>query len=531
MALIACNFLVTDVEAASRNYQEISVKRQQKLLNITQHDADIEKGLLEENQQRYQAACGAVRSAQIVNFATTGTGTGNLELSSDWVPENWTSSEWIVGFITIDGEFPIFHDFEIISGDTSKFYITSVGSIRVKVPLDYEEQTSYTLTVKVTASDDTYLISTFNIRVLDDPNESSPETEPETPSSGSNSAAGRLSLSSNWVPENWTSSKWIVGFVDISGGDYASIFSYDLSLVAGDTDVFEISSVGTLRASVPFDYETKSSYSVTVRATEPGGDYLEQTFSIVVEDRDDTDEPESPDNGGTNTAAGQISLSDNTVPENWTSSKWIVGFLDVVGGDYSKFSYDYTLVGGDTAFFEVSDIGTVRASVSFDYETRSSYSIRVRATEPDGDYLERTFAITVEDRLEAGEDNNDDSSNDENNNDNDNSSDDENDFLDFDEGNDFSYEGAVPIISIATLTADSEPVLTFTTDSPVPGLRFRVLNKMKRYFIFNDDHELVWYRNLPKRFLTKKRFINLRVEASSASGSKLVKKFKFRIQR
>ncbi|MCK7554843.1 gliding motility-associated C-terminal domain-containing protein [Chitinophaga sedimenti] len=64
--------------------------------------------------------------------------------------------------------------------------------------------------------------------------------------------------------------------------------SYTYTLVAGaddeGNDAFTIDTKGILRAAVVFDYETKSSYNIRVRATNGAGEFLEATFTILIAD-------------------------------------------------------------------------------------------------------------------------------------------------------------------------------------------------------------------------------------------------------
>ena len=83
------------------------------------------------------------------------------------------------------------------------------------------------------------------------------------------------------------------------------------------------------------------------------------------------------------------------------------GSLDLVLDVFNPNEYrmdatrlTYTLVAGagstDNALFNISG-GQLRANASFDFETKSSYSIRVHTTDLGGLSFERQFTITVTD--------------------------------------------------------------------------------------------------------------------------------------
>ena len=151
----------------------------------------------------------------------------------------------------------------------------------------------------------------------------------------------------------------------------------------GDTDnaAFNISG-NALRASNSFDFETKSSYSVRVRSTDQGGLWTEKVFTISV-----TDVNETPTN---------ISLSANSIAEN-AGANATVGTLTTIDPDAANtFAYTLVLGTGDTDNAAFNIIGNaLRASSSFDFETKSSYSVRVRSTDQGGLYTEKVFTINV----------------------------------------------------------------------------------------------------------------------------------------
>ncbi len=137
-----------------------------------------------------------------------------------------------------------------------------------------------------------------------------------------------------------------------------------------------------------FNYEVKTSYDIRVRTTDAGGLWAENTFTINV--------------NNVNEAPTALALSANTINENAASGTAIGTFssTDVDVGD----TFTYSLVAGagdtDNASFSIVS-GELRSAAVFDYETKSSYSIRVRTTDAGGLNTENTFTINVNDILEA----------------------------------------------------------------------------------------------------------------------------------
>ncbi|MFN7806294.1 MAG: ELWxxDGT repeat protein, partial [Planctomycetaceae bacterium] len=99
-----------------------------------------------------------------------------------------------------------------------------------------------------------------------------------------------------------------------------------------------------------------------------------------------------------NSAPTNILLSAVSFAENQPSGT-SVGTLSTTDPDTGD-SFTYTLVSGngstDNASFTI-DGGTLKSTASFDYETQSSYAIRVRTTDQDGLWFEKEFIVSVND--------------------------------------------------------------------------------------------------------------------------------------
>ena len=97
-----------------------------------------------------------------------------------------------------------------------------------------------------------------------------------------------------------------------------------------------------------------------------------------------------------------IALSANSIPENNVIGE-SVGTLSSTDPDSSD-THTYSLVSGtgdtDNSSFTI-DGSTLKAGVAFDFETKSSYSIRVRTTDLGNNTFDKVFTITVTDVNEA----------------------------------------------------------------------------------------------------------------------------------
>lgn len=195
-----------------------------------------------------------------------------------------------------------------------------------------------------------------------------------------------IQLSNSSVAENLPSGT-VVGTLTSSDPDPGDTsFTYDFVDNAGYPDNASFDIVGnSLQTSAVFNFEAKESYSINIRTTDPGtpGLTYDEVFSIAV-----TNVNEAPTN---------ITLTPTTVAENLPIDT-VVGAFNTTDPDTGN-TFTYSTVAGtgdtDNAQFNISG-GNLRTSAIFDYETKSSYSIRVRSTDQGGIlFFEKSFTITV----------------------------------------------------------------------------------------------------------------------------------------
>ncbi len=97
-----------------------------------------------------------------------------------------------------------------------------------------------------------------------------------------------------------------------------------------------------------------------------------------------------------------MALSSSSIRENSASGSLIGTLSSVSGSPTSTFSY--TLVSGtgsgDNSSFTLDANGNLRSATAIDFETRSSYSIRVRTTDQEGLFYEESFTISIIDMPE-----------------------------------------------------------------------------------------------------------------------------------
>jgi gliding motility-associated-like protein len=203
-----------------------------------------------------------------------------------------------------------------------------------------------------------------------------------------NTAPTNITLSSAAVAEN-AASGTSVATLSATDADAGDTFTFALVSGTGSTDNASFTITGsTLNTAAVFDFETKTSYSVLVRVTDAGGLSFEKAFTISV-----TNVNEAPTN---------MSASASSVAENAASGTTVatLGATDIDAGE----TFTYTLVSGigdtDNAIFAITG-STLSTATVFDFETKSSYSVRVQVTDAGGLTFEKVITISVTDVNEA----------------------------------------------------------------------------------------------------------------------------------
>ena len=247
--------------------------------------------------------------------------------------------------------------------DAASFSIDGTsGQLQTKAALDYETQTSYTVTITVS---DTKLTDTIDVTITVTNVNEAPNFATDT--------------ATRSIAENTASGEDIGAAVVATDPDADDTLTYTL----GGTDVDSFSIVNTngqLRTHVALDHETKASYSVTVTATD--GDNLSDTTTVTISV---TDVNEAP-NFASSTATRSIA-------EN-TASGEDIGAAVVATDPDSDDTLTYSLGGTDVDSFSiVNTSGQLRTNVALDHETKATYSVTVTAT--DGDNLSDTTTVTI----------------------------------------------------------------------------------------------------------------------------------------
>ncbi len=299
----------------------------------------------------------------------------DLNLSSTSILENQSAGTAIGTLSTIDADSAIGFTYDFVNGlgsDDNGSFLIDGSSLKSNMAFNFESKNAYKVRIRSTDPDGLSVEKWFTIHVTD-----------------INEAPTNLSLSNSSIPEN-AGADANIGTLSGSDPDAADTLTFSLPSGLTNNNLFNVNGT-SLRANASFDFEAASSYTVTVRATDAGGLYYEQQIVITVTDVNE------------NSAPTNISLSNSSVAENLPSGT-SVGNLSTTDPDAGD-SFTYSLVTGagdaDNGSFTI-DGNALKTAAVFNFETKSSYSIRVRSTDQGGLSFEKVFMINVLNVTELG---------------------------------------------------------------------------------------------------------------------------------
>ena len=240
------------------------------------------------------------------------------------------------------------------------------GQLRTSAALDYETRSSYSVTVVAEDSEGASASIEVTIAVTDEDENEPPSFDPTD---------NMRSVAENTEPGQ------AIGDPVTATDPEGNTLTY--SLGGTDADAFDIDSdSGQLRTSAALDYETRSSYSVTVVAEDSEGASASIEVTIAVTNANEPPSFDPTDN--------MRSVAENTEPGQAIGDP-------VTATDPEGNTLTYSLGGTDADAFGIdSASGQLRTSAALDYETRSSYSVTVVAEDSEGASasIEVTIAVT-----------------------------------------------------------------------------------------------------------------------------------------
>ena len=318
-------------------------------------------------------------------FSSSGTATAIAE-NSGAAQEVYTAAATDSDFNSPNTANSVTYSLKANTGDASAFSInSSTGAVTLTANPDFETKSSYSFTVVATdaAGNNTEKPVTLAITNVD-------EVAPVFSSSGTATA---IAENSGAAQEVYTAA---ATDSDFNSPNTASSVTYTLKANTGDASAFSINnSTGVVTLTASPDFETKSSYSFTVVATDAAGNNTEKPVTLAITNVDEVGPVFSSSATATaiaeNSGAGQVVYTAAATDSDFNSPNTA-----------NSISYSLKANTGDASAFSInSGTGGVTLTASPDFETKSSYSFTVVATDAAGNNTEKpvTLAITNVDEV------------------------------------------------------------------------------------------------------------------------------------
>jgi ribosomal protein L27 len=279
-------------------------------------------------------------SATAVNFAENGTGTAYTITATDA-----NALAYSLG-----------------TGNDESLFDLTAGVVTFKTSPDFEEKSSYVIQVK--ANDGLNTASQTVIITITDVDEINPVF---------------TSVTAVNFAENGTGTAYAITATD------ANAITYSLG-TGNDETLFNITA-GVVTFKTSPDFEVKSSYVIQVKAND-GLNTASQTVTITITN--------------VNEAPTSLLLSEASLEENNAEGAEIGQFTTIDADNDDSYIYALVAGAGDAgnASFEIVNTQIVAKEV-FDFESKASYSVRVKTTDAMGLAYEQAFVIQITNQAEA----------------------------------------------------------------------------------------------------------------------------------
>ncbi|MFZ4470583.1 MAG: cadherin domain-containing protein, partial [Pirellula sp.] len=291
-----------------------------------------------------------------------------LTLAGNTILENQPVGTAIGLFSNNDPDFNDSHIYTLEpgTGGQDNLLFDIVGNeLRSFQSYDFETKSTYNVRVRVTDRVGGFIEAPFVINVLD-----------------TNESPNVLTLSANTIAENAPSGTPIGTLIGFDP-DAGSVLSYSLISGVGSDDNASFTLAGnSISSNASFDFETKKTFSIRARVEDQFGAGLERVFQILVTN--------------VNEAPTLVAVNPNSINERLPINS-LVGDLSTSDPDAGD-SFAYSLVSGsgsqDNSFFTI--VGNkLRSTSVFDFDVRSTYSVRVRSVDAGGFAVDTPLTIQV----------------------------------------------------------------------------------------------------------------------------------------
>lgn len=297
----------------------------------------------------------------------------NVILATNQIAENSVLNTTIGSFTSIDQDAGNTFTYTLVSGtgatDNSAFNISG-SNLRSSQIFDYETKSVYSIRVRTTDNGGLYFEKVFTINITD---------EIDVPTN--------IMISNDTINENMPLNT-TVGNLNGVSQDMSVSFTYSLdgSYSGNDNSLFVISG-SQLKSNAVFDFESKNTYNVFVKASVGSVSYS-KLIQVFIRNQND--------------APTDIALSTTTITENRPIGSFIGRFSSTDADLANTFTYALTSGVGsaNNGSFRISN-DSLYTLTYLDFELQNSYSIRVNTSDNAAGQFSKSFTIIVSDSNDA----------------------------------------------------------------------------------------------------------------------------------
>lgn len=298
----------------------------------------------------------------------------DILLSNNLVNENLPVNTPVGTFSTVDLDLGDTFTYQLVPGAMDNAYFAlSANDLLTQSVFDYEGQSSYSLLVKVTDSWNFVFTKVIVVNIGD---QNDPPSVPNT---------------TFFLPEN-SPAGTLVGTVPAFDSDVGQNLTY--AIASGNANgTFAINvNTGAITVNNPalLDFETVTSFTFVVTATDNGNPKRSTSGTMVVRLTNVNEKPTG------------LAVTPAVISENQPIGTFIGTFSATDPDALDTFTYSFVAGSGDTdnGQFTIAGDQLLTAAV-YNYEGKTSYKIRVRATDANGATFDKPLVITILNANEA----------------------------------------------------------------------------------------------------------------------------------
>ena len=307
----------------------------------------------------------------VINVTNVNDAPSGITLSGGTVPEHSPGGTIIATATGIDQDAGTAFTWSLTNNAGGRFLIYQTGQIAVidSGLINYEAASSYQVTVRATDQGGLYLDKVVTLSL-----------------SNVNEAPTGITLSGGSAPEN-SPGGTIIATASGIDPDAGTAFTWSLTDNAGGRFlIYQTGQIAIIDSGL-INYETASSYQVTVRAADQGGLYVDKSFTLNL-----TNVNEAPTNA---------TLVGGAVLENAPAGAYVATIAGIDPDANTVFNYSLVNPDGRFAIDASTGVVTVLYGALLDYESATSHQITVRTADQGGLSFDKSWTVNVYDANDA----------------------------------------------------------------------------------------------------------------------------------